>query len=103
MASMISLRIGQATLDPPDALFEEVPGKWIGVRLHILGQRDGDRPGFGRVGQHPHGFGQRGQELFRAGDAIEEPAHRAEAVIDAHVGGNRMLQLLKDRALVRVA
>ena len=78
--------------------------KWLrvvpGVRLHVLRQRQGHRAGLGRVGEHPHRLRQRGQELLRAGDAVEEPAHRAEAVVHAHVARGRVLQLLQHRPLV---
>ena len=71
-----------------------------GVRLHVLRQRQGHRAGLGRVGEHPHRLRQRGEELFGTVDAVEEPAHRAEAVVDADVGRQGVLQLLQHRPLV---
>ena len=68
--------------------------------LHVLRQREGHRAGLDGIGEHPHRLRQRGKELFRARDAVEEPAHRPEAVIDADVALQGMLQLLQHRPLV---
>ena len=56
-------------------------------------QRDG--AGLGRRGQHAHRFGQRGQQLLGAIDAIPVPRHRPEAIVDRHVLGLRRLELLQ--------
>ena len=53
--------------------------------LRVLRQRQRDRAGLGRGGQHAHRFGQRRQQLLGAGDAIPVPRHRPEAVVDRDV------------------
>ena len=67
--------------------------------LNVLRQRDGYGAGLNRVGQHAHRLGQCSQKLLRPGNAVEEPADRAKAVINTHVSGNRMFELLQDRSL----
>ena len=96
-------RIGGPSFNAPGTLLEEASRVVVRVRLHVLRQGQGDRPGLGRVGEHAHRLGQGGQQLFGPGDAVEESAHRAEAVVDAHVGRDRMFELLQDRPLVGVA
>ena len=90
----------RTAFDAPSALGEEVRRVVPGVRLHVLRQRQGHRAGLGRVGEHPHRLRQRGEKLFGAVDAVEEPAHRAKAVVHAHVRRGGVLQLLQHRPLV---
>ena len=51
-----ALRVWQAPLYLPGALRKEGEGIIVGVRLHVLGQRQGNSPGIGRIQQYPHGF-----------------------------------------------
>ena len=67
--------------------------------LHILREADDCSAGVDRVDQYPHGCGQGGEQLLGPGDPVEEPRHRAEGVVDAGVGLDRVLQLLQHRAL----
>ncbi len=92
--------IGLPALDSPDALVEELQGIVIGMGLDVLRQREDGRAGLGGIGQHPHGLRQGRQYLLGAGDPVEEPAHRAEAVVDAYIPHAGMFELLEDRALV---
>ena len=94
------LGIGRPALDPPAALAEEVRGIIVGMCLDVLRQRDRDGARLGRVGQHAHRLRQGGQDLLGAGDPVEEPADRPEAVVDAHVGRDRVLELLEHRPLM---
>ena len=94
-----AVRGRRAPLDAPRALGEEVARIVIGVRLNVLRQGEGHGAGVGRIGKHPHRLRQRREELLRAGDAVEEAAHRPEAVVDADVAGGGMLQLLQHRPL----
>ena len=95
------------TANDPLALVEERQREVVGVGLHVLRERDDRGAGVDRVDQYPHGRGQGGEQLLGPGDPVEEPRHRAERVVDAGVGLDRVLQLLQDRALapggVRVA
>ena len=47
-------RLRHRPADVPDPLGEQLLGPVVGLGLHVLRQRDGDRAGLGRVGQHPH-------------------------------------------------
>jgi hypothetical protein len=69
------------------------------VRLDVLREGQDGSSGVDRVHEHPHGRRERGEKLLGTGDAVEEPGHRAEGVVDAGVGLDRVLQLLKDRSL----
>ena len=75
-------------------------GKACACALHVLWERDRHRAGLGRVGKHTHRLRQRGEELLRPGDAVEEAADRPEAVVDADVGSQRVLEFLQDVALM---
>ena len=94
------LPVRQPPFDPPGALLEKVHRIIIGLGLHVLGQGESYRSGIGRIGQHSHRFRQSRQQLFGTQNTIEEAAHRAEAVVDAHIGRYRMLELLQHRSLV---
>ena len=87
-------RVRQAPLYLPGALRKEGEGIIVGLRLHVLGQRQGNSPSIGRIQQNPHGFRQRGKQLFGAGYAIEETADGTKAIVDTEIGRNGMLQLL---------
>ena len=63
--------------------------------LHILRKREGHRARIGGIGEDAHRFRQRGEQLLRPRDAVEEAADRTEAVCNAYVAGHRILQLLK--------
>ena len=91
--------VGQAPLDPPFSLVEETDGKIERFRLDVLAETEGDRSGFRRVGQHPHGFRKGCENLLRPRNPVEKAAHGSKAVVDAHVSGGRVLQLLQHRAL----
>ena len=91
--------VGDRAADHPVALGEELGRVVEGVALDVLGQRQHDGAGVDRVGQHPHGRGQRGEQLLGPVDAVEEPRHRAECVVHGGVGLDRVLQLLQHRAL----
>ena len=88
------------TPDDPVPPGEQTPRPVVGVSLDVLRQREHDRASLGRVGEHPHGRGQRGEQLLGPGDAVEEAADRAERVVDGHVRLQRVLQLLQHRTLV---
>ena len=92
--------VGLRPPDDPVPLGEEPGRPVVGVGLDVLRQREHDGAGVHRVGEHPHGRGQRGEQLLGPGDAVEEAADRAERVVDGHVGLQRVLQLLQHRALV---
>ena len=94
------LGVGRPALDSPASLAEEVGGIIVRMGLDVLRQRDRDGPRLGRVGQHAHRLGQGGQDLLGPRDPVEEPAHRPEAVVDAHVGRDRVLELLQHGPLV---
>ncbi len=95
-----ALGVGQPPLDAPASLAEKVFWIIIRMRLDILGQRDRDGTRLGRIREDAHRFRQRRQDLLRPGDAIEEAADRAEAIVDADIGGNRVLELLEHRPLM---
>ena len=91
--------VGDGPADHPVALGEELGREVERVRLDVLRQRQHHGAGVHRVGQHPHGRGQRGEQLLGPVDAVEEPGHRAERVVHGGVGLDRVLQLLQHRAL----
>lgn len=66
-----------------------------GLRLDVLGQADRDGAGFGRIRQHTHGLGQRGEQLLRAVDAVPVTRDGTEAVVDARVVRARVFELLE--------
>ncbi len=73
-------------------------GEVVGLRLHVLMERQRHRAGLGGVEQDAHRLRQRGQQLLRSRDAIEERAQWAEGVVDRQVGLARVLERLHDRA-----
>ena len=89
--------VRQRAGDMPHALAEQLLRVIPGFRLHVLRQRQGDRAGVGRRGEHAHGFRQGGDELVRSGDAVPVARDRFEAVVDADVLGGGGFQLLQHR------
>ena len=81
----------------PEARLEEALRPFVGLRLHVLAQGQGDRPAFGGIGHRGEGAGEGGEELFGAGDAVEVAAHRPEAVVRAHRAVPEVLDLLEHR------
>ena len=81
-------------------LLKEMGGEVAGVGLHVLGQRDRHGARVCRIGKHAHGFRQGGEQLLGPVDPVEEPADRTEAVVDADLGGHRVLELLQHGSLV---
>ena len=75
---------------------EQLGGPVERLGLDVLGQRDRRRAGLGLVGQDAHRAEQRGGQLLRAMDPVEEPRHRPERVVDGHVRPERELELLED-------
>ena len=65
--------------------------------LDVLGQRDRDRAGLDRIGQHPECRRQRGEQLLRTRDPVEVARDRPEGVVHARVALDRVLDLLEDR------
>jgi hypothetical protein len=93
-------RVGLRAADNPGPFGKKLSRIVVGVGLDVLRQREHHGAGVYRVGEHPHGRGQRGEQLFGPGDAVEEAADRPERVVDGHVRLERVLQLLQHRALV---
>ncbi len=93
-------RVGERPLDPPLPLLEEALGVVEGVRLHVLGEREHDGAGLDGRREDPHRLRERGQELLRARDPVEEAGHGAEAVVDGDVARGGMLELLQHRPLM---
>jgi hypothetical protein len=83
--------------DPPLTLGEEFLGHVEGLGLDVLGQRDGHRSGLGRVGEDPQAVVERGEQLLRAGDTVEELGQRPERVVDREVVGVGLFELLQHR------
>ena len=77
--------------DDPVSPGEERGREIVGVGLDVLRQREHHGADVDRVGEHPHGRGQRGEQLLGPGDAVEEAADRPERVVDGHVRLYRVL------------
>jgi hypothetical protein len=69
------------------------------VGLDVLGKGQHGGAAVDRVDEHSHGGREGGEQLLGAGDAVEEPGHRAEGVVDAGVCLDRVLELLQDGSL----
>ena len=91
--------IGLPPLNAPDFLLEEIDRVIEGDALDVLRQGDSGRSRINRIGHHAHGFGRGVQDLFGAGDAVEELAHDAEAIGNAHIQRHRMLDVLQHLTL----
>ena len=72
------LGLGRRAAHVPHARLEERLGPVEGLGLHVLRQRERDRAGLGRVGQHPHRLERGRDELLGPLDAVEEARHRPE-------------------------
>ncbi len=64
-------------------------------RLHVLRQRERHRPAQRWIGEHVDRLRQRGQQLRRMHDAIEEARHRPEAVVGRDRAVLEVLDLLQ--------
>ncbi len=89
--------VGFGAADPPLAFGQELLRDVEGLGLDILRQRDGDGAGLGRVGQDAQAVVERGEQLLRPGDPVEELGQRPERVVDGDVVGVGLLELLQDR------
>ena len=65
--------VGGRSADHPVALGEELGREVVGVRLHVLRQRQHHGAGLDRVDQGAHRRRQRGEQLLGPGDPVEEP------------------------------
>ena len=88
--------IGRAPLHVPHALGEKLIRVVVGLRLHVLRQRQGDRAGVGWTCEHAHRRDRRGHELLRAHDPVPVARYRLEGVVHARVAARRLLELLQD-------
>ncbi|MNC22720.1 hypothetical protein D3C75_707270 [compost metagenome] len=91
------IRVRAAGDDPVNALAEEIQGIVPGLRLDILRQRDGNRPGVGLISQHTHRVQQSRHQLFRPADPVPIFAHGLEGVIDRDRQIMGMFHLLQHR------
>ena len=89
--------VGPRPARAPEARLEEALRPLVCLRLHVLAEREGDRPALGRIGHRGEGARQGGEELLGAGDAVEVTAHRPEAVVRAHRAVPEVLDLLEHR------
>ena len=89
------LVVGVGAADPPFAFGQEFLGHVEGLGLDVLGQRDGDRAGLGRVGEDAQAVVERGEQLLGPGDAVEELRQRPEGVVDGDVVGVGLFELLQ--------
>ena len=87
---------GDAAVNAPDALVEEVHGIVIGLGLNILGQGDSDSTGVGGVGQNAHGGDHVGHDLLGTVDTAPVLGNSLESVMsgDGQVVG--LLHLLQN-------
>ena len=88
---------GRASVDAVHAFLQEIVGVVPGFGLYILGQGQGHRAGFSRVGQHAHGVDSRGHQLLGAVDAVPVFAHGTEGVVGADAQVVELLDLLQHR------
>ena len=71
------LGLGRGPAHAPDAALEELVRPVVGLGLHVLRERERDRAGLGRVGQHAHRRrAARRDELLGPLDAVEEARDR---------------------------
>ena len=89
------LVVGVRAADPPFALGKELLGHVEGFGLDVLGQRNRDRAGLGRVGEDTEAVVERGEQLLGPGDAVEKLRQRPEGVIDGDVVGVGLFELLQ--------
>ncbi len=89
--------LGHGAPHVPDAPLEQLLRPVERLGLDVLGQRERHGAGLGRIGQHPHRGQQRGRQLLGPVDPVPEARHRPEGVVDRHVVGGRVLELLQHR------
>ena len=89
--------IGLGAADPPLPLGQEFRGHVEGLGLDVLRQRNGHRPGLGRVRQDAQAVVERGEQLLRPVHPVKELRQRPERVVDRQVVGVGLLKLLQDR------
>ena len=92
---------GEAAVQIPHALLQEVIGVVERFALHILRHGKADCARLGRVREHTHCVDRRRHELLGAGDAVPIFAHGAERVVGSGLIAARLLNLLEHR--VRLA
>ena len=93
-------RLGQRPGDVPGPLGEQLDRPVEGLGLHVLRQRDGDRAGLDRVGEHAHRAEQRRRAAARAGHTrskYRDSGRKASLTVTSR--GVRQLELLQHRAL----
>jgi hypothetical protein len=69
----------------------------VGLGLDVLRQREGHRPGLGRVRQHPRDLRQRREQLLGPADPVEVAGDRAERVVHRRGRVAERLDLLQHR------
>ena len=69
----------------------------MGLGLHVLGDRDGGRTGFDRVGEHPHRAQQGRGQLFGPPHPVEVARQRLERVVDGHFAVVWLFEFLQHR------
>ena len=82
-----AIRISLGPTETPDFRDKELRRIIKGLRLHILTERQRHRPAHRRIGHHPQGARQGGQNLLRPRDAVEIAAYGFEGII----GRNRAI------------
>ena len=91
------IRFRRTALERDDPFLEEGFRIIPGLPFRILGHRDADRAGVGRVGQHPEGIEQGAHQLLRPLDPVEVPADGPEGVVGGDLRGKWMFDLLEHR------
>ena len=76
---------------------QEVRRVVVRLRLDVLRERQGDRSGLGRIGEHAHGVQTGAHQLLRPRDPIPVPTDRFECVVGRDVGVGELLHLLEHR------
>ena len=76
---------------------EQIFGKIVRHRLHVLGQRERDRTAQRGIGQDADGARQRIQQLCRVRDAIEITRYRLEAIVGRNGAVVKIFDLLQHR------
>ena len=90
--------VGERARDDPVPLGEELLRELPRFGLHVLRQRDAGGPDIGRVGEDAHRAKERRGKLLGSPDAVPEPAHRPERVVDRRLGLVGALELLEHRS-----
>ncbi len=79
------------------AFLQEIVWVVIGLGLHILGQGQGHRTGFGRIGKYAHGLDRRAHQLFGTVDPVPIFAHCLERIVGTDTQVVELLDLLQHR------